>query len=198
MWQNEFSPLWIWRHLTSWLLTRPLRGRTYSFFFLSFLSSGVAWFSCHVHSYWKDTISDLWHVGYVQRGSSPEQHWCNFTGDGLSFSAFTHRVRQWPNFYEEQISFPLLISHNAFLRCANKLPRIHIHKPQVQTNDELPTLSQQKAKWNGNGIFSRAPYHTLTIGVLSCVNSSVCVRVALCVRRTATLAKCSLWKRGQN
>lgn len=54
----------------------------------------------------------------------------------------------WPNFYKEQKinkkSASLLISHNAFLRCANKLPGIHIHKPRAQTNDELSTLSQQE------------------------------------------------------
>lgn len=55
----------------------------------------------------------------------------------------------WPNFYKEQQqqqkkSVSLLISHNAFLRCANKLSGIHIHKPRAQTNDELSTLSQQE------------------------------------------------------
>lgn len=46
--------------------------------------------------------------------------------------------------YKALISFLLLISHNAFLRCANKVPEIHIHKPGAQMNAELSTLSQWK------------------------------------------------------
>lgn len=131
---------------------------------------------------WKDAISDLKQISHALRGSSPKQQWCNFTELGweLEFAAFhTHTCicRQWPNFYKEQISFPLLISHNAFLRCANKLPEIHIHKPRAQTNDELSTLSQQEGqmKWKWN--IQPTLYHAITIGVLSCMNNRVCVCV---------------------
>lgn len=78
-------------------------------------------------------------------GSCVKQRWCNRTGSWSS-------LQLWPDFYKEHISFLLLISHNAFLRCANKLPGIHIHKLCTQTNDELSTLSQQerRVKWKWN------------------------------------------------
>lgn len=75
-------------------------------------------------------------------------------------------------------------------------PEIHIHKPLAQTNDELPTLSQQEGqmKWKWN--IQPTLYHAITISVLSCMNNRVCACVCAASRRPQVWQNTLCGKRG--